>query len=150
MGRCYCYRHKNRIRRTISHFKLNIFALSIFTCEIVNIHMIVHVVLIFFSSALKIITCNFSLRKIIERSPAQHAGPHSAEVSQLHEQKQKQDVHSGVAHGGGGRVPPLTAKNLPKIGEKRGKMRKNRGKRGKIGKIRQKSGRFFHFAPPDR
>ena len=44
-------------------------------------------------------------------------------------------------------MPPQTAKNLPKIGEKEGK---NQEKRGKIGKKRQKSGRFFHFAPPDR
>ena len=50
--------------------------------------------------------------------------------------------------GRGGRVPPLTAKNLPKNREKEGK--KNREKRGKIGKKSQKSGRFFHFAPPDR
>ena len=42
--------------------------------------------------------------------------------------------------GKGGRVPPLTAKNLPK----------NQEKEGKIGKKRQKSGKFFHFAPPDR
>ena len=39
----------------------------------------------------------------------------------------------------GGRVPPLTAKKMPKNREKEGKS----GKRGK-------SGRFFHFAPPDR
>ena len=41
-------------------------------------------------------------------------------------------------------MPPLTAKKLPKIGEKReksGKKRKNREKRGKIGKKRQKSGK---------
>ena len=36
--------------------------------------------------------------------------------------------------GKGGRVPPLTAKNLPKI-------RKNREKRGKSGKIRKNSGK---------
>ena len=54
------------------------------------------------------------------------------------------------SHGGGGggargkgRGPRLTAKNFPKI-EKRG------NKSGKIGNKRQKSGRFFHFAPPDR
>ena len=42
---------------------------------------------------------------------------------------------SGVATGGqGGRVPPLTAKILPKIGKKRGKS-------GKIGKKEAKSGR---------
>ena len=41
----------------------------------------------------------------------------------------------------GGRVPPLTATNLPKIGKKReksGKIRKKWGKRGQIGKKRQK------------
>ena len=50
----------------------------------------------------------------------------------------------------GGRVPPLTAKKLPKIGKnqeklrkKREKFRKNREKRGKIGKKRQKSGSFL-------
>ena len=60
---------------------------------------------------------------------------------------------SGVVTGGGGyggRVPPLTAKKFPKIGKNREKIRKNREKRGKIGKKRLKSGRFFHFAPPDR
>ena len=36
--------------------------------------------------------------------------------------------------GKGGRVPPLTAKNLPKIG-------KNQEKRGKSGKIRKNSGK---------
>ena len=40
---------------------------------------------------------------------------------------------SGVATGGarGGRMPPLTAKKLPKIGKKRGKIRKNRKKKRK-------------------
>ena len=36
-----------------------------------------------------------------------------------------------------GSVPPLTAKNLPKIGKKREKIRKIRGKEGKIGKKRK-------------
>ena len=54
-------------------------------------------------------------------------------------------VATGVARGG--RVPPLTAKNLPKLGKKSGKIGK---KRGKIRKKRQKSGNFFHIAPPDR
>ena len=45
----------------------------------------------------------------------------------------------------GGRVPPLTAKKLPKIGKNLEKIRKNREKRGEIGKKRQKSGRFFFF-----
>ena len=38
-------------------------------------------------------------------------------------------------------MPPLTAKNLPKIGKKRGKIRKNREERGKIGEKEEKSGR---------
>ena len=42
-----------------------------------------------------------------------------------------------------GKVPPLTVKKLPKRGKKS-------GKRGKLGKKRQKSERFFHFAPPNR
>ena len=51
----------------------------------------------------------------------------------------------------GGRVPPLTAKNLPKIGKKRGENEEKSGKnRGRISKKMHKSGRFFHFAPPDR
>ena len=37
----------------------------------------------------------------------------------------------------GGRVHPLTAKNLPKIGKKREKIRKNREKKEKIGKKRK-------------
>ena len=50
---------------------------------------------------------------------------------------------SGVAIGGawGGRVPPLTAKKLPKIGEKRGKSgkigRKEKKKSGRKGKNRE-------------
>ena len=62
---------------------------------------------------------------------------------------------SSVARGQGAECP-LTAKKLPKIGEKRGKRGKKSGKEGKtgkggkIGKKRQKSGRFFYFAPPDR
>ena len=39
-----------------------------------------------------------------------------------------------VAVAQGGRVPPLTAKNLPKIGKKRGKIKKNRGKKEKSGR----------------
>ena len=56
--------------------------------------------------------------------------------------------HSGGG-GGMGAVCPPTAKNLAKIGKKREKIRKNQEKEGQIGK-RGKSGRFFHFAPPDR
>ena len=37
-----------------------------------------------------------------------------------------------------------------KSGEKSGKSGKKLGKRGNIGKKREKSWRFFHFAPPDR
>ena len=57
------------------------------------------------------------------------------------------DVYALLAVAGarGGRVPPLTAKKLPKIGKKRGKSGKKRKNREK----RQKSGRFFHLAPPD-
>ena len=54
-------------------------------------------------------------------------------------------INSGVDTRG--RVPPLTAKYLPKIGEEREKIGR---KEERIGKKRQKSGRFFHFAPPDR
>ena len=53
-----------------------------------------------------------------------------------------------------------SSKKVPTIGKKRGKIRKKREKIGKkrekIGKTqktweeRQKSGRFFHIAPPDR
>ena len=50
----------------------------------------------------------------------------------------------------GGRMPPLTAKKIAKIAKKRGEIRKNQDNRGEIGKKRQKSGRFFHFAPHDR
>ena len=42
------------------------------------------------------------------------------------------------SHGGGGgkgAVPPLTAKNLPKIGENEGKIRQNREEKAKIGKV---------------
>ena len=54
---------------------------------------------------------------------------------------------SGVATwGSGGKSAPLTARNLPKIGEKRQKIRKKWEKREK----EEKSGSFFHFAPPDR
>ena len=54
-------------------------------------------------------------------------------------------------------MPPLTAKNLPKIGKKREKNQEKEGKnQEKTGKKRTnreekaKSGSFFHFAPPDR
>ena len=45
-------------------------------------------------------------------------------------------VPSGVATGGarGSRVQPLIAKNLPKIGKKRGKIRKNQKKEEKSGR----------------
>ena len=61
---------------------------------------------------------------------------------------------SGVAtrgHGGQSATPDSEkqkiCQKLRKIGEK---IMKNRETRGKIGKKRQKSGRFFHFAPLDR
>ena len=56
---------------------------------------------------------------------------------------------SGVATGGsrGGQSATLDSEKFAKNREKRGK---NWEKRGKIGKNRQKSGRFCHFAPPDR
>ena len=49
--------------------------------------------------------------------------------------------HLGVK---GDRVPPLTAKNLPKTGKKREKMRKNRKKEEKIGgkKLENQEGSF--------
>ena len=47
-------------------------------------------------------------------------------------------------------MPSLTAKNLPKIGKKKEKIGKKRGKIGKNRGKEEKSGRFFHFAPPDR
>ena len=50
---------------------------------------------------------------------------------------------SGVATGGhgGGRVPPWQWKSCQKLGKRGEKSGKNQ---------RQKSGSFFHFAPPDR
>ena len=41
--------------------------------------------------------------------------------------------------GKGGRVPPLTAKNLPKIGKKRGKIGNKEEKSGRKGKNREGS-----------
>ena len=62
---------------------------------------------------------------------------------------------SGVAtggHGGQSATPDSEkiAKNWEKNQEKLGKKRKNWEEKAKIRKKRQKSGRFFHFAPPDR
>ena len=52
---------------------------------------------------------------------------------------------------GSHRGAPLDSKNIAKNREKEEKIRKNREKMNeKIGKKRQKSGRFFHFASPDR
>ena len=51
-----------------------------------------------------------------------------------------------------GQRPPPPAKILPKIEEKReqvGKKGEKSGETRQIGKKRTKSGRFFHFAPPD-
>ena len=70
-------------------------------------------------------------------------------------------VGSGIATGGArGKSATLTAKKMPKIGEKSFPLflsifplfsdQENSGKKGgEIGKKWQKSGRFFHFAPPD-
>ena len=44
-------------------------------------------------------------------------------------------------------MPPLTAKNLPKIRKKEGE---NQEKEGKNLEKEERSERFFHFAPPDR
>ena len=52
------------------------------------------------------------------------------------------DCDSGVATGGGKggrRVPPLTAKNWPKIGKKRGEIGKKEEKSGRKGKNREVS-----------
>ena len=65
---------------------------------------------------------------------------------------------SGVANTGGkGYSVPLDSEKFPKNLKKEGKNQeksekrgKKSGKRGKIETKRQKSGRFFHFAPPDR
>ena len=56
-----------------------------------------------------------------------------------------QPATSGIATGGVkvGQSAPLTAKNLPKIGKTEKKRRENQDKE-------EKSGRFFHFVPPDR
>ena len=49
--------------------------------------------------------------------------------------------------GKGGRVPPLTAKKLPKIGEKRVKNKEKREKIRKIGKKKAKIGKFLSLYP---
>ena len=58
--------------------------------------------------------------------------------------------------GEGWHSAPIDSEKFAKIGkkgakkkEKEGEIRKKSGKGGKIGKKRQKSGRFFHFVPPD-
>ena len=43
-------------------------------------------------------------------------------------------------------MSPFTAKNLPKIGKRGRKSGKEEANQAK----EEKSGRFFHFAPPDR
>ena len=63
----------------------------------------------------------------------------------FHIQKHFLPLNSGVAShwgGKGGRVPPLRAKNLRKLGQKRENSGKS-GKKRKIGKKRQKSGVSF-------
>ena len=58
---------------------------------------------------------------------------------------------SGVATGASrGKSAPLTVKNLPKIWKRREQIGKKRVKEGKNWEKEEKSGRFFHFAPPDR
>ena len=65
-------------------------------------------------------------------------------------------LYSSIASGRvGAEYPP--SKKIAKNWKREGKRRENQekewkksGKRGKIGKKRQKSERFFHFAPPDR
>ena len=53
--------------------------------------------------------------------------------------------HWGVK---GGRVPPLTAKNLPKIGKKREKIRKNQGgKKRKNQEEKAKIGKVLSLSP---
>ena len=62
-------------------------------------------------------------------------------------------VSSGIASTGARcRVLPWQRKICQKSGKRGKKSGKRGGKsgRGKIGKKRQQSGRFFHFAPPDR
>ena len=57
---------------------------------------------------------------------------------------------SGVARGGHrGQSATPDSEKIAKKREKSGENRKNLEKRGIIGKIRQKSGRFVYFAPPD-
>ena len=56
------------------------------------------------------------------------------------------NASSGVATGGGAECHPDSEKNA----KNQEKEVKNREIRGKIRKKRQKSERFFHFAPPDR
>ena len=60
-------------------------------------------------------------------------------------------THSGVATGGGAQEQSATP-DKEKIAKNREKEGKNQEKleKGKIRKKRQKSGRFFHFSPPDR
>ena len=60
------------------------------------------------------------------------------------------DPNRGGATEGKGQSAPLTAKNLPKIGKKRDEISKNREREGKNREKEEKSGSFFHFAPPDR
>ena len=60
-------------------------------------------------------------------------------------------LYSGVATGGSrGQSATPDSEKFAKNLEKEGKNQEKSGKRGRIGKKRQKSGRFFHFAPPDR
>ena len=50
----------------------------------------------------------------------------------------------------GGQSATPDSEKIAKNRKKSGKNQEKSGKKGKIGKKRQKSGSFFHFAPPDR
>ena len=52
--------------------------------------------------------------------------------------------------GVGGQSAPLDSEKFTKNRKKEGENQEKAGKRGKIWKKEEKSGRFFHFAPPDR
>ena len=56
------------------------------------------------------------------------------------------DIATGGGGAQGGRVPPLTVKKLSKIGKRGEKIRKKEENREE----KVKSGKFFHFANPDR
>ena len=58
---------------------------------------------------------------------------------------------SGIATGGvKGVGAPLDSKKFAKSQEKEGENQEEAGKRGKNQEKEKKSGRFFHYTPPDR